>query len=310
MRIAVVAPSSRFEPGKPPRRVTRDRGARRIPTSRSIFHPQCFLAHNHFAGRRRRAPRRPGRGRRTIPASTRSGSRAAATARAGSRRRRSRAWLGAAARAKAWLGYSDAGFLLAGMYRAGFANVAHGPMPQDVMREGGEAAVERALAWLAAGAAEALEPRLERRAGRMPRSTSPCSAMLLGTPLEPDLAGHVLLLEEVSEHLYATRPGAVPHQRAAPMCAAPPGIRLGRVSDDPAQRSRFRRGARRRSSRAGARAAGIPYLGRADIGHDSANKVVPFGLRERRLGATIHRKGGERREKRRFHALSPHCQGR
>jgi len=22
----------------------------------------------------------------------------------------------------------------------------------------------------------------------------------------------------------------------------------------------------------------IPYLGRADIGHDSANKVVPFGL--------------------------------
>ena len=23
---------------------------------------------------------------------------------------------------------------------------------------------------------------------------------------------------------------------------------------------------------------GIPYLGRADIGHDSANKVVPFGL--------------------------------
>jgi len=23
--------------------------------------------------------------------------------------------------------------------------------------------------------------------------------------------------------------------------------------------------------------AGIPYLGRADIGHDSANKVVPFG---------------------------------
>jgi muramoyltetrapeptide carboxypeptidase len=23
--------------------------------------------------------------------------------------------------------------------------------------------------------------------------------------------------------------------------------------------------------------AGIPWLGRADIGHDSANKVVPFG---------------------------------
>ena len=23
--------------------------------------------------------------------------------------------------------------------------------------------------------------------------------------------------------------------------------------------------------------AGIPYLGRADIGHDVANKIVPFG---------------------------------
>jgi muramoyltetrapeptide carboxypeptidase len=23
--------------------------------------------------------------------------------------------------------------------------------------------------------------------------------------------------------------------------------------------------------------AGIPYLGRADIGHDAGNKVVPFG---------------------------------
>jgi muramoyltetrapeptide carboxypeptidase len=25
--------------------------------------------------------------------------------------------------------------------------------------------------------------------------------------------------------------------------------------------------------------SGIPYLGRCDIGHDAANKVVPFGLR-------------------------------
>ena len=32
--------------------------------------------------------------------------------------------------------------------------------------------------------------------------------------------------------------------------------------------------------------AGIPYLGRADIGHDSANKVVPFGLLLSRSGAS------------------------
>ena len=41
---------------------------------------------------------------------------------------------------KLYLGYSDAGFLLAAFHRAGL-DVAHGPMPQDVLREGGDAAV-------------------------------------------------------------------------------------------------------------------------------------------------------------------------
>ena len=45
------------------------------------------------------------------------------------------------------MGYSDAGFLLAGLHKAGL-EAAWGPMPQDVLREGGEAAVHRALDWL------------------------------------------------------------------------------------------------------------------------------------------------------------------
>jgi muramoyltetrapeptide carboxypeptidase len=36
---------------------------------------------------------------------------------------------------------------LAGLYRNGFPNVAHGPMPVDMIRAGGEAAVKRALAY-------------------------------------------------------------------------------------------------------------------------------------------------------------------
>ena len=44
-------------------------------------------------------------------------------------------------RRKAYLGYSDAGFLLAAFHKAGL-EVAHGPMPQDVLRDGGEAAVD------------------------------------------------------------------------------------------------------------------------------------------------------------------------
>src|SRR3546814_3656061 len=56
--------------------------------------------------------------------------------------------------------------------------------------------------------------------------------MLLGTPLEPDLSGHILLVEEVSEYLYA-------FDRAffhVASCLAPRGLagpRLGRVSDVP-----------------------------------------------------------------------------
>ncbi len=52
-----------------------------------------------------------------------------------------------AARTKTYLGFSDAGFLLAGLHKAGL-EVAWGPMPQDVLRDGGEAAVNRALDWL------------------------------------------------------------------------------------------------------------------------------------------------------------------
>ena len=54
------------------------------------------------------------------------------------------------------------------------------------------------------------------------------------------------------------------------------GLRLGRVSDvlpnDPAFGEDAQSIVRHWCER-----AGIPFLGRADIGHDSANKVVPFG---------------------------------
>ena len=65
-----------------------------------------------------------------------------------------------AARTKTYMGYSDAGFLLAGLHKAGIA-AAWGPMPQDALRDGGEAAVSRALDWLVRRDRSALEPRLE-----------------------------------------------------------------------------------------------------------------------------------------------------
>ena len=102
---------------------------------------------------------------------------------------------------------------------------------------------------------------------------------LLGTPLEPDLAGHILLLEEVSEHLYALD-RALFHISASANIGRVAGIRLGRVSDILPNDPDFGEDEVAIVTRWCA-AANIPYLGRADIGHDSANKVVPFGLRGR-----------------------------
>ena len=59
------------------------------------------------------------------------------------------------------------------------------------------------------------------------------------------------------------------------------GIRLGRCSDIPPNDPDFGQ-TRRRSRGIGASVSGIPYLGRADIGHDVDNKIVPFGAGGRR----------------------------
>src|SRR3546814_9720549 len=52
--------------------------------------------------------------------------------------------LNRAAHGKSYMGYSDAGTLLAALYARGIGRQFHGPMPVDIVREGGEAAVVRA----------------------------------------------------------------------------------------------------------------------------------------------------------------------
>jgi muramoyltetrapeptide carboxypeptidase len=272
MRIAVVAPSSRFDDWQEVAARVTVIAADAQPGVEIVFHPQCARIDHHFAGTDAE------REEALVEVANDPGFEAIWFARGGygSNRIAARALarFGPAARAKAWLGYSDAGFLLAGLYRAGYAGVAHGPMPRDVVREGGDAAVRRALAWLAERSADALEPGLEP--GRRHAAFNiTVLGMLLGTPLEPDLADHVLLLEEVAEHLYATD-RATFHIAATPAVRRLAGIRLGRVyaepndppfgDDEEAIVQRW------------CDDYDIPYLGRADIGHDSANKVVPFGL--------------------------------
>jgi muramoyltetrapeptide carboxypeptidase len=100
-------------------------------------------------------------------------------------------------------------------------------------------------------------------------------SQLLGTPLEPDLSGHVLLLEEVAEHMYRTD-RAMFHLTASESVRRVAGIRLGRCSDIPDNDPDFGETAEQ-VVRFWCERAGIPFLGRAGIGHDSANRVVPFG---------------------------------
>ena len=125
-------------------------------TPEIVFHPQCFASHGHFAGDD------DTRARAFLEVANDDSYDAVWFARGGyGSCRVAEAVIGGltqAARRKTYLGYSDAGALLAALYRAGFADVAHGPVAQDILRDGGDAAVGRALAWMIDRAPAALEP--------------------------------------------------------------------------------------------------------------------------------------------------------
>lgn len=180
-----------------------------------------------------------------------------------------------AARNKSYMGYSDAGFLLAGLHKAGIA-AAWGPMPQDVLRSEGEEAVARALNWLVHRHPSALEPGLERPAMAFNLTVL---SNLLGTPLEPDFSDVDLLIEDVGEQLYRID-RAMFHVSASENVRRARRIRLGRVSNiienDPAFAIDEAAIIEEWCAR-----SNIPYGGRAGIGHDAQNRVVPFGPQNR-----------------------------
>src|ERR1700722_1706083 len=198
-KIGVVAPASRMSPDVATR--VPALAARLYPdrTPEIFFHPQCFASHGHFAGDDE--------------------SRASAFLEIANDESYDAVWfarggygscrvvepivrgLAETSKRKAYLGYSDAGMLLAALYRAGFEAVAHGPVAQDILRDAGDAAVERALAWMVDGSPEALESTV----GRVKMTAAfnmTVLSQLLGTPVQPDLGGHVLMLEEVGEAMY------------------------------------------------------------------------------------------------------------
>lgn len=259
MRIAVVAPSNRL-PADVPDRVCAVAGDR----AEIVVHPQCFLSAGHFAG--------PDRAREDAfvevandPAFdaiwfARGGYGAGRIAEAAIAR------LGDAARGKTYLGYSDAGFLLAGLFAAEIGRVLHGPMPADIRRAGGEAAIGRAI--------DALRAPPEAAQPQFAFNLTVLSA-LLGTPLEPDFSDRVLMVEEVDEQAYRID-RLLFHVTSQPAIRRAAGLMLGRCEPMPDNDPDFGQEVEDIARYWCARSH-LPYLGRADIGHDADNAVIRFG---------------------------------
>jgi muramoyltetrapeptide carboxypeptidase len=100
-------------------------------------------------------------------------------------------------------------------------------------------------------------------------------SQLLGTPLQPDLGGHVLMLEEVGEAMYRIDRSLF-HITSNAEIRRVSGIMLGRCSAITPNEPDFGMN-EEEIARYWCQRARIPWLGRADIGHDANNKVVPFG---------------------------------
>ena len=183
--------------------------------------------------------------------------------------------LGEAAAGKSYLGYSDCGTLLAALYRAGIGKPVHAPMPIDIKRDGGEDAVRRSLAWLA-GDRSGIEPNVGSDDAPVVAFNLMTLAMLVGTEFMPDLSGHVVMVEEVAEHLYAIDRLMFHVTQHLAREQAIRGIRLGAVTHVPENDRPFGAGAETIVRDWCAR-SGIVYLGHAEIGHTSSNRIVPFG---------------------------------
>ena len=172
-RIGVVAPASRLSLQVAER--VQALAASLYPARQPeiFFHPQCFLSHGHFAGDD------AARAQAFLDVANDESFAAVWFARGGYGSCRVveavMPSLTEASRRKTYMGYSDCGTLLAALYRAGFNSVAHGPMAHDIVRDGGDAAVGRALAWIIDRAPEALEPSVSRSTRPRP-STWPSSA--------------------------------------------------------------------------------------------------------------------------------------
>lgn len=265
MRIGIVAPACPIDADVRDRVTALATNTFGAAAPELVFHPHCFSSHGHFAGPDEE------RAAAFVEFANDAAFDAIWFARGGYGSNRIALTvlpqLNAAAHGKAYLGYSDMGFLMGGLYARRIGRVAHGPMVADIRRDGGDAAVLRSLRWL-------MDP-LPNENGPVAVFNMTVLSHMIGTLLEPDLTDHVLMLEDVDEYHYRLDRMLFHFTSHAPF-AALKGIKLGRCGNIPDNDRPF--GVDEETMvRDWCMRSEIPYLGRADIGHDADNKVIPFG---------------------------------
>ena len=270
MKIGICAPATPFSRNDADKVIAL--AAQHYPDTELVFHKQCFIEKGHFAGtdKQRLEAFVAMANDRAFDAIwfVRGGYGACRIA------EDAVGELKSAARNKTYMGYSDQGNLLGALYQAGIGWPLHGPMPGDIRREGGENAVIIALDWLVKSDSKSLEKNLKRNEKHV-AFNAVTFAMMIGTPIMPDLKGHVVMIEEVCEHLYAFD-RTMFNITTGLKDVGVVGLRLGRVSDIPENDHPFGETATQIAKRWCAKNR-IEFLGHADIGHDIDNKVVPFG---------------------------------
>ncbi|MCW3836486.1 LD-carboxypeptidase [Sphingomonas canadensis] len=270
MRIGVVAPAKAISETVAAR--VSAYVALWYPEVEIVFHPQCYLTSGHFAGPD------DARAAAFLEVANDPAIDAIWFARGGYGSNRILASaiprLGPAASRKTYMGFSDMGFLLGALYARRIGHPVHGSMPVNLGTNDPGPEVARALNWLVRKDRSALEPGLDGR----PAAAFNLAILtaLIGTPWLPDLADHVLIIEEVSEPLY--RIDRMMFQLAhATQLKGIAGIRLGHVTDIQPNEPPFAEEPEAIVSR-WCREMGVPYLGRAQVGHVTENMVVPFGV--------------------------------
>ena len=273
-RIAVVGTSNPLNPERAQQVIEVAGGIYPLGALEIVFHPQCFTRHGHFAGTDEV------RAGAFLEMANDPAFDAVWFARggygAGRLLQRVIPNLNSAARNKTYMGYSDVTATLCALYSHGIGRPVHGPMPVDVGRkEVGPAIIEQALRFLVDNDASYIDPAVKETKQPVIAANLSIWCSIMGTKWEPQVANHVLFLEDVGEAMY--RIDRMMFQLTArTKMKELKGLRIGAFSDITPNEPDFGMTIDEVMDY-WSQKSGIPILGSSMIGHTATNRIVPYG---------------------------------